>query len=901
MIATSARQDNHHSNFDQELSNLGAKLASCHISAADNLRMTIDKVVEANQKEHESTRMHFNSTVQALTTGHANQQEGTKRHEQLLDSLRYDDINLRLNEISESHSRTFGWVFEDETCDRWNSLSSWLKHGQSLYWINGKAGSGKSTFMKFLVSDHRTLQALDIWSGGKECVILAHYLWLSGSRFQRSMKGFLCSMLHQIISSNAAVTEEILRTHEDTTRKRSPGDWSLDGLKGSLRLALRSINRTRNICIFLDGIDEFDQDDGVQQLLDFIEGLMGLPRIKFCVSSRPEIHIERYLSQYDKLRLQDLTEEDMRIYVRDTLDREIGRFFPHSIKAEDIKEFHRLIIKKADGVFLWVSFALRSLLKGMRNEDDFEVLTKRLWELPSGMTQLYEHMWRRLNGDEKRYRQDASVYFSYNEFFPRSLFEMMVALNGHLQNKYLQELRPQDPGSLISLCEVMKTRILTRCAGLLEVTTATKNSEHGRDHPVQNSNSSTLEHYHEAKVRFLHRTARDFLLDTQAGHAIAGETSQTSDDRSSNFTRARMAGLIEGLIPFDGDTIHLLISNISHYKTRYETDLIETFRRVCETLSVPGSSTHDMTRMGFWEHRQGSPACDFVGTAALQGCMKYVRFYIDRATVSVSPYYRGYLFMCATSDASVASSAILEKIQLAGWLARNGADLRTKHHFEHSYIRPPLVKLLEIVVRGFSRFRNSELIGLIERVFLPAVKSTDRFTVKVDLVNSRSENREYILLWVEIEGACLSHLILHRLAQVGIFVDSLMPVATTSGIPLRILLFEIGEREHAFLPTLEDSIYLGEAFEEHLYAADFRDHGSSTQIFRSRIEETRPRCKKVEREQWERQMGLRVDLPLDALTLDPSEDVNETNWRERGWFRSASKTTDEQPASTNSR
>ena len=133
MIATFARQDNHHSNFDQELSNLGAKLASCHISAADNLRTMIDEVVEANRKEHESTRRHFNSTVQALTTGHANQQEARKRHEQLLDSLRYDEINLRQNEISESHSRTFGWVFEGKTRDRSDSLSSWLKHGQKCF------------------------------------------------------------------------------------------------------------------------------------------------------------------------------------------------------------------------------------------------------------------------------------------------------------------------------------------------------------------------------------------------------------------------------------------------------------------------------------------------------------------------------------------------------------------------------------------------------------------------------------------------------------------------------------------------------------------------------------------------------------------------------------------------
>ena len=645
--------------------------------------------------------------------------------------------------------------------------------------------------------------------------------------------------------------------------------------------------------MFLDGIDEFDQDEDVQQLLDFIEVLMRLPCIKFCVSSRPEANIERYLSQYDKLRLQDLTREDMRIYVKDTLSREIARHLPYSIKVEDVEEFETLVVEKADGVFLWVNFALKSLLNGMRNEDEFEMLEKRLKELPSGMTQLYEHMWRRLNEDEKRYRQEASLYFSYNELFPLSLFEMMIALNDHLQVKYLDELRPQDPELMISRCEVMKTRILTRCAGLLEVATTTEFSRHDEGHPARNSNPNRLRQYHDGKINFLHRTARDFLLDTQVGHAIAGETSHTSDDRFSNSTRARMASLIEGLISFNGFTIDSLIRDISHYKTRYETDLIETLRRVCETLSVPESSIHDITRVDFWNPYFTWPPADFVGTAATYGCTKYVRFYIDHATAFVSPYYRGYLFMCAMSSRHVGGSVNSDMIQLASWLAQNGADLRTKNLSDQGDLRSPLVTLLQTAVEGFSSALDGELVGLIERVFLPAVKSTDRFTVKVNLWTRRSSNDERFSLWVEIEGACLCRLVLHRLAEQGIFVDSLTSVATTSGMPMKVLLFEIEEMGQAFLPTREDSSYLGKACEENLFGAEYYHDsilGRITENFHSRIEETLPRCKNVNRAQWELQMGLRVDPPSDALNLDPSEDVDETNWREGGWFRTASGT-----------
>ena len=98
----------------------------------------------------------------------------------------------------------------------------------------------------------------------------------------------------------------------------------------------------------------------------------------------------------------------MRDYVRNTLDREMGRVSSNSIEAEAVEELQKLVIEKEDGVFMWVSFALQSLLSGTRNNQDFEVLMGRLVNLPSEVTQLYQHMWHRLTEDEKRYRQEAS-------------------------------------------------------------------------------------------------------------------------------------------------------------------------------------------------------------------------------------------------------------------------------------------------------------------------------------------------------------------------------------------------------------------------------------------------------------------------------------------------------------
>lgn len=39
---------------------------------------------------------------------------------------------------------------------RWNDFVAWLEEGDGLYWIAGKAGSGKSTLMKYIASHPST-------------------------------------------------------------------------------------------------------------------------------------------------------------------------------------------------------------------------------------------------------------------------------------------------------------------------------------------------------------------------------------------------------------------------------------------------------------------------------------------------------------------------------------------------------------------------------------------------------------------------------------------------------------------------------------------------------------------------------------------------------------------------
>ncbi|KAF6240493.1 hypothetical protein HO173_001161 [Letharia columbiana] len=50
---------------------------------------------------------------------------------------------------------TFEWMFEEPKAETkplpWTNFVEWLRHGDGIYWVNGKAGSGMTIFMNAAV------------------------------------------------------------------------------------------------------------------------------------------------------------------------------------------------------------------------------------------------------------------------------------------------------------------------------------------------------------------------------------------------------------------------------------------------------------------------------------------------------------------------------------------------------------------------------------------------------------------------------------------------------------------------------------------------------------------------------------------------------------------------------
>ncbi|KAI8316354.1 hypothetical protein K4K59_000255 [Colletotrichum sp. SAR11_240] len=129
----------------------------------------------------------------------------------LLDSLYFPQQGDRLYDIKPAHKGTFEWIYSEPrsgaTKATWGNFQTWLQHDSGIYWVSGKAGSGKSTLMKTVSNDKRTRQPLLGWSAGGRLIILSFYFWNPGTPLQKSLEGLLRSIISQALEECPELAE----------------------------------------------------------------------------------------------------------------------------------------------------------------------------------------------------------------------------------------------------------------------------------------------------------------------------------------------------------------------------------------------------------------------------------------------------------------------------------------------------------------------------------------------------------------------------------------------------------------------------------------------------------------------------------------------------------------------
>jgi hypothetical protein len=433
------------------------------------------------------------------------------------EALAYPAMNYRYEDVVDAYPNTFDWAFSDPTVEQlpWSNLSKWLKEGDGVYWINGKAGSGKTTLMKHIFDDSRTRKYLVNWSGDEPQCVATFFFWNSGSREQRSQAGLLRSILFQVLEACPELAPILMPQTWATKYSKclkgednidlSTESWHLRTLKAAFKSFIEQKEIPLKTCLLIDGLDEFDGDH--EEIASLFKGIASSKSVKVCLSSRPLVIFREAFSSCQSLRLQDLTFSDIRLFVSERFSQNESFQRLADREPEYSSTFIKETVEKADGVFIWVQIVVRSLLNGIRNRDSVHELLIRLRELPKEIEPLYQHLLSRI---EPIYLPWASRAVQLLRLYHR------LSDNHHIEylnvrrfyfamstNSKFSEIETLSSDLLAKRCEDIEVQLAARCAGLVEI-----------------SRHSNRE---DASIKWFHRTARDFIEQNSFGLNLLGK------------------------------------------------------------------------------------------------------------------------------------------------------------------------------------------------------------------------------------------------------------------------------------------------------------------------------------------------------------------------------------------
>jgi hypothetical protein len=452
----------------------------------------------------------------------------------ILRTLLYPTMEARYGSIAEAHARTFSWILDPPPSDcPWDDFMEWLRGENAIYWVTGKAASGKSTLVKFLLQQPKVEDQLRQWAGGKPLVRANFFFWALGSPVQKSQSGLLRSLLYDALRQQRSL---IPRMFPDMWKQLEPRSsylvsslqtswhsWSHRDLRILFDSMIREGSSTTKFCFFIDGLDEFDGDH--LDIAYFIREIAANANVKVCVSSRPLMAFEHEFQLCKHLRLQDLTANDIRIYVHDQLNSH--RHFAE-LTVEDPEGAPRLVgevVKISSGVFLWVRLAVKSLLKGLSNHDTIRDLQRRLRELPPELEALYGLMLSSI--DPPFYVEQAARLFQivYQAGSPISVLRLSFADQNDHALALSAAIGQLPKREIERRIRDMTNRLKSRCGGLLEVA-------------VEKSSDQIDGVKNRQQVQYLHLTVREFLEKPDVWSDLLGRTAGTGFDASVALLRS---------------------------------------------------------------------------------------------------------------------------------------------------------------------------------------------------------------------------------------------------------------------------------------------------------------------------------------------------------------------------
>lgn len=261
--------------------------------------------------------------------------------------------------------------------------------------------------MRFIARDERTerhLEGRDLISNPREVIKIRHFFHNRGTILQKSFEGLLRSILFQMLDAAPQLSHILRPIYEKILTRHTKTLWTSSNLRKCLNNLLRQSVFDMSVFILLDALDEFDGTPN--HISDFLEDLLrsagDRTRVQILFSSRPWETFHERFQDARYLHLQEHNQSDIATYCTNTILDQEARLRPllHPLIPE--------IVRRAEGVFIWVKYTLEGLLTAATQGKDAEDLVTVLDSIPTDLADYYTSVVRRI---KRKDRRDAYVLF----------------------------------------------------------------------------------------------------------------------------------------------------------------------------------------------------------------------------------------------------------------------------------------------------------------------------------------------------------------------------------------------------------------------------------------------------------------------------------------------------------
>jgi hypothetical protein len=436
---------------------------------------------------------------------------------EMVSSLYSGETENRAKEVSEKYGTTFEWIWTDTDLD----FRAWLRDGRGGYWISGKPGSGKSTFMKYIYMKCSNGGELPTPSRNRDQICIGFFFHDRGSHLQKSFEGLLHSILHRILVKEPRLAEEIMPVYlQRKEPEKKP--WLLLDLMQAFSRILEQDTVQVDIYLFLDALDEFDGPP--ETIAGFIQSIITRPdkhaaEVKIFFSSRPWNTFADRFSHCSGFKIQEQTQQDIQKYI-------IGRLAENPSTAillasndiqvrEAVEKLASDIMERAEGVFLWLKLVMDDLIRAHAEGDSLRELTQHLSAFPKDLEDLYKNIIQRIPQEfrQESYYMLEIVLRSDEQLDIDTFMNCLVCapcetLKDCVAKLEAESSTPRTPDSVTR-------RLKSRCGGLIELIAC---SESGK-----------------AKLQFMHQTVKDFISLPGFQKLITQEDNLTPEENGYTF------------------------------------------------------------------------------------------------------------------------------------------------------------------------------------------------------------------------------------------------------------------------------------------------------------------------------------------------------------------------------